>query len=164
MMNKIFEKLTFFRGPHTSGSQAQKEDESDPENKITTVFIHYGVNSKVEIKIPENLQKHLTCAWLLEETINKIKKAGGDLNLRDENATIVTLKTKNNDYAVDHLLNDPKQDLRFLRGGTILEPYYGVNTRCLDEFGNKVELSDFEIETKLGYGAFSNVYLGKIPD
>lgn len=156
-MNKILEKLSSFT--HLQSSSYKKEQKESDEKTII-VQIQYDGDSTLEIKIPEDCKKSLTCQWLLDEATREINKSPTNLNLLEESKSIVTLKTKNNNYAVDHLLNNPTQSLQFLKTGTVLQPYYGSTEESLEEFDNKVELNDFDIETKLGHGAFSTVYLG----
>lgn len=161
-MDKVFEHLPFFGKNRANMAKIKTECEIEQVINTISVFIQYNKTQQIEIKIPQNLQDSLTCGWLLEETIKKMTKVLDESPKPDEATGIATLRTKNCDFAVDFLLNDEKRSLNFLKDKTILEPYYGHNLRSTDEFESKLGLDDFEIETKLGYGAFSNVYLGNL--
>lgn len=159
-MNKFFEKFSLLQKTNVFRRLSSKNMQPESVDDVLTLIVEFGKNSKIEIKIPEKFSRQLTCEWLLDEAIAKINEKSTIKTIQENEKSLVALKTKNKDFAVDYLLSDPKRSLQFLKDGTILEPYYGIDARPLDEFQFKVELEDFEIETMLGHGAFSTVYLG----
>lgn len=127
-------------------------------NKIT-LYIQHTDGSNVQICFPAEKSKELTCHWLVEQAIMKLKEAFPE---GEGLSSIVALQTVYREYAVDHWLSIPYRNLSILRDGTMLKPYYRP-AKKVDTHSTKVSLDDFIIETKLGYGAFSSVYLGSFP-
>lgn len=130
------------------------------------IFIQHTTGSKVKISIPLQRikQQEYTSQWLLKEAIMALKR-----QFPKEAATfdnIVALQTTNNKYAIDHCLCSPKNSISFLADGIILIPFYkqvktqGGKNDDSDIASSQVTIDDFVVVTKLGYGAFSNVYLG----
>src|SRR4051812_25639909 len=121
----------------------------------TVISIKNSEKGSVEISFPSEKSQELTCHWLLEQTVLKLKQAFPDQENFDN---IVALCTLNRDYAVDHLLTFPYRNLSVLRTGTVLVPFYrpAVKSQLLKEecSPKKLSLDDFAVEVKLGAGAF----------
>lgn len=131
-----------------------------PADKV--INIQHSNNEVVQIMIPADKAKELTCYWLLQQAISKLKeKFPQEVNFDD----IVTLCTVTRDYAVDHWLTFHYRNLSVLKSGTTLKPFYKQKSEeaksLADDDFKKVTLDDFIVEIKLGYGAFSKVFLGK---
>jgi len=159
-MNSYIESYSIHQNSFNFAKFTQNRTSSSPLANMVSVFIDCKGTEMIEIKIPDNLLCQLTSEWLLQETVKRIRaKEELQAGQARENGNIIALRTKSKSFAIDNLLSDPKSSLGFLKNRTVLEPYYCVDMRPLDEFGFKVELEDFEIETKLGQGAFSTVFL-----
>lgn len=162
-MDTFFQNYSVSQTSYLFERRTKHKTSSGSRESMMSVIIEYQVDKRIEIKIPENLLSQLTSEWLLKEAMKRMQAKGeSTCNTFQEGGSLIALKTKSKSFAVDYLLSDPKSSLQFLKNGTVLEPYYCVDTRQLDEFRFKVELEDFEIETILGQGAFSAVYLGKL--
>ena len=118
------------------------------------ILIQHQPEQLVTIVVPFLKTKEHTCGWLLQEAKRKLQKAFPSENFEN----MVALQTLKGEYAVDHWLTHPNKSLSVIKDGTILKPFYKQEVNPFE----KVSLESFIIETKLGYGAFSNVYLGKI--
>lgn len=121
------------------------------------IFVQNESGQCIKIAVPVLKTKLHTCGWLLQEAKQKLQEAFPPENY--ENA--VTLQTVNREYAVDHWLTLPKKSLSVIKDGTVLKLFYKQEDGSTNQF-EKVTLDSFIIETKLGYGAFSNVYLGNV--
>ena len=129
-------------------------------SQTITLFIVLSPSKQVKLEIPSDKTKELTCHWLLEEAIAKLKQEFPEEEKIDD---IVALCTVNHEFAVDHWLTFHYKNISILRNGTILKPFYKQSVPSKEErdlFNSKVTLNDFIVEIQLGYGAFSNVYLG----
>lgn len=122
-----------------------------------SVSIQYGSEVKIKISFPATKSRDHTCAWLLDEAIRQLKQTYPNEKNFDN---VVALQTVNGEFAVDHWLTMPRKNLSILRDETVLKPFFSQDISS-DDASCKVSLDSFIIETKLGYGAFSNVYLGK---
>lgn len=127
---------------------------ANPASK--NIYIEYALDQKLKISVPSTKTKVHTCGWLLEETIQKLKQVN-PTNKQFEN--IVALQTTDDQFAIDHWLTLPQKSISILKDGIVLKPFYKQESGSKDING-KVSLEDFVVETKLGFGAFSNVYLG----
>lgn len=108
----------------------------------------------LEISIKEDAIKAYSCQRLLQDVITKAKATyPTECKKFDE---IVTLQTIVREFAVDHWLNHPNKSVSMIKDKKVLKPFY--RQRIRDE--GKISLDHFIIETKLGQGAFSTVYLG----
>lgn len=121
-----------------------------------TIYLQHTTHSSFKILIPKDKEAELTAGWLLNEAINLLKEA---FPKERKFSDIVALQTVNRDYGIDHWLSFPHKSLEILRDQTKLRPFYKQQTKSKSG-SNKVCLDDFILEAKLGFGAFSNVYLG----
>ena len=122
-----------------------------------TILVQYQPKLHINISVPSSKSKEYSCRWLLQEAKRKLKKAFPSENFED----VVALQTLKGEYAVDLWLTLPNKSLSVIKDGTILKPFYKQDEDSTNQF-EKVSLESFIIETKLGYGAFSTVYLGNI--
>ena len=159
-MNKLFGSLHIMDRLKSMASILNKTTEEVSKESKIKVTIETGSIGNIEIDIPSEQLESLSTRWLLQETIRKFKQGCKEQEFNEKRLEILALKTKNKEYAVDCLLNDPKRSLAFLKAGTVLEPHYGDSSALKKEIRSKVGLKDFIIEAKLGCGSYSNVYLG----
>lgn len=159
-MYKLLDKFNVVSklGSMTAAWQNNQNTKSTQQEIRITVEIEN--NSHIQIIIPRERLEALTCAWLLYETVRRTEELHKGEDTKKEGLDLLALKTKTKDYAVDCLLNDSERTLEFLNDGTVLETYYGK--KVPEELETKVGLKDFHIETKLGSGSYSGVYLGKL--
>lgn len=125
----------------------------------TVIYIQNGAKGRIEIAFPSEKAHELTCHWLLEQTVSKLKQVFPDQENFDN---IATLCTVSREYAVDHWLNFPYRSISVLKSGTVLYPFYRQTSKAKEDGSTKkISLDDFSVEIKLGFGAFSKVYLGR---
>ena len=161
-MNKILNRILFLSKNENLKTTASRQS-FDSENKNDSdqkIIIEHSYGIQFDITFPCKGKDQLTCGWLLQQVIKQLKNIAAMHAFTRNPNDIIALRTKNCEYAVDHLLADPSRTLDFLKENTILHPYYGPNDQESKEYGIKVSLDNFEVETKLGHGAFSQVYLG----
>lgn len=127
---------------------------------LKTIYIENQYGPKLEVTLSTQFIKEQTCKWLLEELKSKLKQICSSEKL-PEIDRIVALQTTDAQYAVDQWLTLPHKSANILENGTILKPFYKQSSNTKKN-STKISLDDFIIETKLGYGAFSNVYLGNL--
>lgn len=128
-----------------------------------TVLVEYGEDLVVKVSFPATEKGLLTCQWLVNETIIKIKEDVRRRNTKFDLANFVGLKTKNKISSLDYWLTLPNKSLSVFEEGLILLPVFAVpkKPRELKE-ANQFTKNDFVYELQIGRGGFADVYLGKL--
>lgn len=126
------------------------------KSHLKAIYVQHGLNTAVKLVVPADRGDHLTTQWLFNETIKELKAKFPTETCFDN---VVALQTANNNFAIDYWLTQPNKPISVLKNETILKPFFKQPN--IKSSSGKVSLDDFIIETRLGYGAFSRVYLGK---
>lgn len=125
---------------------------------MKNIYIQYTPDLTISILVPSEKSKELTCGWLLKEANERLKEIDPKVKQYER---ILALQTVDGKFAVDYWLTLPERSLSIIKDGTVLKAFYQQEVRSKSEEG-KISLENFVIESQIGKGAFSNVYLGKV--
>lgn len=127
-----------------------------------TILVEYGDELVIKVSFPATEKGLLTCQWLLNETIIKIKEDIRRRNTKFDITNVVGLKTKNKISTLDYWLTQPNKTLAVFEEGIVLLPVFALPKRPRDlKEASQLTKNDFVYELQIGRGGFADVYLGK---
>lgn len=137
-----------------------------PRNEMKTIIIEYNDTLKTEISFLRTLQNQLDCGWLFRQAVKQLSEEAVVKNVSIDLENIIALRTKSNNYTLDHWLTFPERSVAPINDGSILVAYIKDTTvsterRSFNEGdASSVSFKDFDLLAKIGKGGYSRVYLG----
>ena len=110
---------------------------------VKIIFVENENNYRIEIPILADEEKNLTCGWLMSETIRKFTEMNVKFGYIQNLSNIMTLKTKDKLYTVDHWLTLFERNISVLTNKMILQPFYGNSNFAIT--GKKIGMTYFDI-------------------
>lgn len=130
-----------------------------PEFKNINVIFEQSI--QISITIPIKEEHKLTCAWLRQEIADRVNE---DLQMRPGKKPLcseLTLQAMPQNLLLDYWLSLPNKTVSVLEDDQTLYAKPVQASKQSPVKSTNVSLQNFDILSKIGWGGFSTVYLGK---